>query len=67
MPDGLKFGLNARVPTALLIEVLLIAFAVAFGANGGILAKSLNGNVVMLFGKVVAWSNPNACGPWFAG
>ena len=54
MPEELKFGLNARVPTALLIEALLIAFAVAFGASGCILAKSLNGNVVMLLGKVVA-------------
>jgi hypothetical protein len=39
----------------------------ALGAFKFVPRESFQDIVVRLVGKVVAWSNPNACGPWFAG
>ena len=58
-----RFDENAFLPTSFDIEAFLIAFAVAFGASGGIVVSWSNGNVVIDLGKLRASSAPNACGP----
>jgi hypothetical protein len=45
----------------------LSAFAVGLPARGGMEVYWLNGSVVMLFGKLTAFSVPNDWGPLFAG
>ena len=60
-------GVKADLESPLTIDEDFSAFAVGLPARGGMDVYSLNGRVVIDFGKEVDCEVPNDCGPRLAG